>query len=348
MSKYLLGLFSLVLLGSCDPEFSADEDGGARPIIYGVLEKNKTEQQIRITKSFGGGANAFESAQNPDSSRINGIDPIVLVMDDNEVEKSIPLIRKTVTNKEEGVFYGGDQEVYTFSEPLLANRTYVINFDYGGKTITAESPVLNLNINRWEKPTKFKQSIDFIQSGNGTEIEPNFRSEPIKFITEENTGQYEIYIDFPITKIYNDGSRVPDTIHYKTGSVPVDKVGVAKNADFNLLSFVSSIGNFLDLDSNITYREMDDSLTIELIAGGVELATYIEVNNPSTGIIQERPAYTNVTNGLGVFSTRSNLARSFYISHKSITAMAVYSELRQYNFCSTRAETAGTNGVKCP
>ncbi|MFT5336394.1 MAG: hypothetical protein ACI9YL_000390 [Luteibaculaceae bacterium] len=348
MSKYLLGLFSLVLLGSCDPEFSADEDGGARPIIYGVLEKNKAEQQIRITKSFGGGANAYESALNADSSRINGIDPVILVMDENEVEKSIPLILKTISNKEEGVFYGGEQDVYTFTEPLLANRTYVINFDYDGKTISAKSPVLNLNINRWTKPSKFKQSIDFIQGGNGTEIEPNFRSEPIVFTTEENTGQYEVYIDLPITKIYKDGSRVADTIHYKTGSIPVDKENVSKNADFNILSFVSAIGNFLDLDENITDREMNDSLTIELIAGGVELATYIEVNNPTTGIIQERPAYTNVSNGLGVFSTRSTLARSFYISHKSITAMALYSELRKYNFCSTRAETASTSGVKCP
>ncbi|MDC1220409.1 hypothetical protein N8Z95_01685, partial [bacterium] len=34
------------------------------------------------------------------------------------------------------------------------------------------------------------------------------------------------------------------------------------------------------------------------------LATYIEVNQPSTEIAQESPDYTNVNNGIGIFASR--------------------------------------------
>jgi hypothetical protein len=37
-----------------------------------------------------------------------------------------------------------------------------------------------------------------------------------------------------------------------------------------------------------------------------ELKTYINVNNPVTGIIQERPSYTNVVGGLGLFASRAS------------------------------------------
>jgi hypothetical protein len=41
------------------------------------------------------------------------------------------------------------------------------------------------------------------------------------------------------------------------------------------------------------------------IANG-ELDTYIDVNSPVTGIIQERPAYTNLVNGLGLFASKAS------------------------------------------
>jgi hypothetical protein len=43
---------------------------------------------------------------------------------------------------------------------------------------------------------------------------------------------------------------------------------------------------------------------IIIIAAADELNTFINVNRPSTGIIQEKPEYTNIQNGLGIFSAR--------------------------------------------
>ncbi|MBL7883134.1 MAG: hypothetical protein JNL69_03640, partial [Bacteroidia bacterium] len=45
-----------------------------------------------------------------------------------------------------------------------------------------------------------------------------------------------------------------------------------------------------------------------LIAGADDLSTFIDVNKPSTGIIQTKPEFTNINGGLGLFSARYNKA----------------------------------------
>ena len=45
-------------------------------------------------------------------------------------------------------------------------------------------------------------------------------------------------------------------------------------------------------------------LTIEVTLGSQDLKTYMLVNEEITGIVQERPAFSNIENGLGLFSSR--------------------------------------------
>jgi hypothetical protein len=40
-----------------------------------------------------------------------------------------------------------------------------------------------------------------------------------------------------------------------------------------------------------------------LYAGGEDLFTYVEVNQPSIGIVQKKPEFSNIDNGLGIFSS---------------------------------------------
>jgi hypothetical protein len=45
---------------------------------------------------------------------------------------------------------------------------------------------------------------------------------------------------------------------------------------------------------------------IILVSASDDLYTFIQVNAPSTGLIQEKPEFTNISNGLGIFSSRFN------------------------------------------
>jgi len=49
-----------------------------------------------------------------------------------------------------------------------------------------------------------------------------------------------------------------------------------------------------------------------MTVGSEDLETYINVNKPITGIVQERPQFTNINNGIGLFSSRFKKIRFDY------------------------------------
>jgi hypothetical protein len=79
--------------------------------------------------------------------------------------------------------------------------------------------------------------------------------------------------------------------------------GEQLQSDFIGQGFMKFVGNQLKSYSGLTARRALN-VDIILIAGGNELNTYIEVNKPSISIAQQKPVFTNITNGLGVFSSR--------------------------------------------
>ena len=58
-----------------------------------------------------------------------------------------------------------------------------------------------------------------------------------------------------------------------------------------------------ELDKNNSVREFV-SISIEMTLGTKDLATYMAVNDEITGIVQQRPNFTNIENGIGIFSSR--------------------------------------------
>ena len=51
-----------------------------------------------------------------------------------------------------------------------------------------------------------------------------------------------------------------------------------------------------------TTRAMD----VTIAMANDELNTFMDVSQPVTGIVQERPSYSNIANGLGLFASRSS------------------------------------------
>jgi hypothetical protein len=56
-----------------------------------------------------------------------------------------------------------------------------------------------------------------------------------------------------------------------------------------------------------------DKIELFFSVAGDEFNTYMEVNAPTSSIIQERPEYTNIENGIGIFSCRYNKQRTYWL-----------------------------------
>jgi hypothetical protein len=82
---------------------------------------------------------------------------------------------------------------------------------------------------------------------------------------------------------------------------------------FSGSNFYSNMSSRLDKNLRIT-RELgvwDEETQIArafdfiLMVANEELAIYLDINAPITGVIQERPEYTNIIGGLGLWASRT-------------------------------------------
>jgi hypothetical protein len=71
------------------------------------------------------------------------------------------------------------------------------------------------------------------------------------------------------------------------------------------------------MEANVKERYTNDVDFIISVAAA-DLNTYMEVNEPSNSIIQERPEYTNIDNGTGIFSSRYRNIRTKKVHPETI------------------------------
>jgi hypothetical protein len=144
----------------------------------------------------------------------------------------------------------------------------------------------------------------------------------IRWTPIDNAEIYDLALRFYYTEnVYSDNaltqlvSSTEKFIDWKIGTFNADAIDLNSgyyNLTFNAEPFFSYLGTNLTTDTHIR-REVgtydgNKTRAFELRMGlaNDELKTFINVNNPVTGIIQERPGYTNVVGGLGLFASRAS------------------------------------------
>jgi len=70
--------------------------------------------------------------------------------------------------------------------------------------------------------------------------------------------------------------------------------------------FYEIVRDNVPVDNNVIRREVV-AFEIIVTAGSEDLYTYMLVNEPTTSIAQNKPEFTNIGGGLGIFSSRLTL-----------------------------------------
>ena len=72
--------------------------------------------------------------------------------------------------------------------------------------------------------------------------------------------------------------------------------------------------------------------------GTANLDTYIAINRPITSIVQERPEFTNIINGIGLFTARNIYKHPYTVSLNRCTLDYLVDDLdRNFVLSSTQA-----------
>jgi hypothetical protein len=304
MKKIFILLLSALTFSSCNNDLDINGELRETTIIYGLLNHGDTVQYLKIYKAFLTEENTIIAAGRPENLYYyDSIDVYIETVQDGNSTffQRINFDTTTSIPKDPGVFSNPYQIIYRSKpgEPLLnkdSKYQVVVQNKYTGKKTTAITSLINITPN--QNPYKWN-------GANLPNAIPTFNPfTTFRIEAPENAAQLEIIFEF----YYLEKNRQTG-VTTKKGPI-VSRLLSTKNLKFNAFDDYQLSGNsfLISVEKNINYDpniiRYDDTSSVVVVVGGKELIRYNEVNSPSLGIIEERPSYTNVSNGLGLVSCR--------------------------------------------
>ena len=364
MKKLVTYIVGFVLVGlaflSCKTDFDINAPYKAIPIIYGLLDQSKDTQFVKINKSFIGDGNNVDYASINDSLLFSNVSARVeqYAPGLSSPFKVYDLQELWVGNLQSGIFYEDSQKVYYFvpDAPLNDEHLYqlVVSVDDVQEDITAQTRLLDgssLSFDYLFSLSFGINGLNFADVNLGTS--DVFYSPQIKWNTAPRGKRYELTMSFRYNEITSNSS-IPKTIYWSLGTQTAIGNGDALNDSEKMFVNLSGEQFFEMVNSRLMdYPNEAQVVKREIVAvdfivsaGNEDLNTYIEVNEPATGVVTERPTFTNISgDGIGLFASKCEVAITGNFSDGSILELCKGSLTSQYKFCidSTDQITAISN-----
>lgn len=333
ITAYCLLLTAYFLLPSCETDFDVSGDWKEIPVVYGILDKNDATHYIRINKAYLGDEDAFVMAQENDSINFSNLTVRLIELNatSGAAGDSFELELDT-TYLENGIFGNPGnqlQKLWKTTETLDASKNYRVRVtnNYTGNTVTSETPIVKaFSITQ---PSASPQSkISFIGNNDA------YSSYSVKFPPAGNGKVYEVTIVFYYREVnLSTSDTTHHSISWKQSQYVADESESVIQINLEGENFFSYVGSVVDpIPAN--YKRLigrglvdtepdgnsDDHIDVFINVGGEELYNYIEINKPAaSGVLLDKPVYTNIENGLGIFSSRtSNSVVNKSLSVKSV------------------------------
>jgi hypothetical protein len=297
------------LFVSCETDFKVIANYKEVAIVYGLLNQNDSIHYLRINKAFLGDGNALTYAQVADSSSFgDNIDVVLIETPPSGSEKEIVFDTVTLYNKEVGDFYSPGQLFYYSKAKFSENNSYklkITNKRTGYEVSSQTNLIHNFYIT---KPLSGSTSISFKRSSTSKN----------KFIWQNaiNGRRYQLKVYFNYKELGIKG----DTTYKKLLWLFPEQVGESIDGDYKIEATYVNEDFFKACESKIPYtdqaaedaviKRFASKINLEVAVIGDEFNTYLEANGPSTGILMEKPVYSNITNGLGLFSSKFEIRRA--------------------------------------
>lgn len=309
LSKLGLVAIFVVLFNSCDNSLNVTADWKEIPVVYGLLNPSASENYIRVNRAYlNQEGDAISYGGIADSIYFEDL-TVSLVETRNGVEgNTINFVKVDGDTiglpKEEGIF--------AQSPNFLYRTNYDIKASDFANLYSYELVVVN---NKSNKVYRAKANMV-----GETEILSPLREQDPRFNIDDDTNRYIyiIYREAPQAKMYDCVIRFRYQEYDKSNpsQVRLDSVDwqVFKSKETirlrgyeeqqtNIRSylFYDFLRSAIDADPNKERIPVD--MAFHLYAAGEDMYTYVAVNQPSIGIVQKKPEFTNVTDGLGIFSS---------------------------------------------
>ena len=318
---FILLLMSVIfVLNSCETDVNIYKEGEETTIVYGYLDVDADTNYVKITKSFIG--NAIENAPIYSNSNYDYKLNVKLVgkfedmpnVVSTEILDTCSLYRPY---DPDAIFYTGmNQGLYYTTRKLKENEYYKLTIERNDSVVVS-STVKTISNSRIKQPM---YNISF-------ESHLNNRIAWVPSNTSHFPAYYEVVGYFHYKQL-DPGST--DTVSYKMkwfmGKGTADELWNSGEYRMMVNYTPNNLYSLLKADPNIAnnspayVKRFVEDFEIVITATGEELYNYILIQN-STGAIQDTPEYTNVENGMGIFSSRSECRQRIEVNGRTINTL---------------------------
>jgi hypothetical protein len=339
-----IGLFIITVfsLPSCKNNLDVLAPGEESVSVYGILNPNEPVQNIRINKVYLTSGDALAAGQ--DANQINygpgelrvslqrfnsGSTTPTLTTVGNASKKEIVLTETVVTTS--GGNFNQNQRIWQTTDKLFSSGEYklIIKIMSSGREITAQNVVIDSvksfgsmpfiyipNANPQfaypmhcgyildSPPGTGTKQIAYVDYSN-TAITVPFK---IKFKTIANARLYDVVMRFHYIDSLSGGGANREFVDFNFPSQKSSTLvgGDVLEVSFDVNDFYTNLASEISKKPAVSIKSRTSHYIEYIIYAGDEtLNTFLQVNAPSTSIAQNKPYYTNITGGVGVFASRS-------------------------------------------
>lgn len=369
MRNILVFLLAGVLFTQCSTEVDLTAPYEDITVIYGLLDQTQDIQYIKINKAFLGDAALADMAVIRDSIEYDEdqiLSKRVEEWNGNEKLNEFPLIETLVEATNPSIFFDPAitdpmRKVYYFETPDSFSPDYeyrlVVEIANKESAVTASTQLITNSPNVITNPPQNNPNPKITFANSLSSINDSYPDFRFRWLPEDGAKRYELSLDFNyIENLWTDQSHTAlvsaqqKTLTWNLGSVIVP----ANNGNDNLEKLVSGedfytlLASRLDVNPLIT-REIGilnediaqnyfSVFDFVLAVADDDLNSYIEFSEPVTSLAQERPQWTNVNNGQGLFSSRIiQVSDNVKIEGHSLRELCAGQHTFGLNFCTKDA-----------
>jgi hypothetical protein len=292
-------LILMVLAGflSCRNELDVMAPYKDIPVVYCLLNPKDSVNYLRLEKSFLGADNAYEMAQVTDSLYYK--DAVVLLerWSDGQKKETTTLEFTSIPVRDPGIFTHDPNFLYRMPTPVSGNSEYRLNIRVPSTGAEVSAVTWTVTDFKVIKPESYKKNLPFSSYDNYQTVE---------WITAPHTRIYHLVIRFHYLEVANRDT-VNLSVDWSIGHY-ISKAGNGGEvitAEILHRNFYKWLGNRLEKPA-IGVQRLATKKAIDFLftVGGEELYTYMEIYKDDSGLPIEKPVFTNIVNGIGLFSSR--------------------------------------------
>ena len=325
MKKVLLSVSVFALLAvSCSTDLDIAANWKEIPVVYALLNPTDTVHYIKVTKAFlDPKRSAFEVAQLTDSIFYKDSLVVSVKRKDqwgNVAQEYFPtLVDGNLIGlaKDSGTF--ANQPNWLYQLPLTIDNSkngpdesyelIVQNVSSGLTASATTKAVKQFNLSYPPEDSNYLLPAAYINTINETE----YKDMRVAWKNAQNGRYYEMKIEFTYIEFENIPGAPKDTIVIEwkpVGNVSSTSISAGETLEVSLSgeSFYNFLSKTIGEKPNYTRSLPKFPVKFNFFVAGQELYDLLRVTQAQSGItgLQASPDYTNIENGLGLFSSRYN------------------------------------------